>query len=96
MGAIIDTLLIGKDGIQTISKRYPHCVVSKVADSQQQHQKYRIIIPGHELEEEYYNFLVDSRMALASSNFRMRMQSDARFKEKMIVRANAVEDGIPE
>ncbi|UPU34454.1 hypothetical protein M1B72_13450 [Geomonas paludis] len=92
MGAIIDILFVGKTGIRTVLEKYPGCVVRKMADS---HRKYRIIIPHHEPEEEYYNFLVDARMALASSNFRMRMQSDARFKERMILRANAARNGEP-
>lgn len=89
MGAIVDVLLIGRSGICTIMKKYPACVVRNMTNSSQLTQKYRIIIPDQELDETYYNFLVDSRIALSSLNFRMRLESDKAFKEKMTARAAA-------
>ena len=83
MGAIVDVIVIGKGGIAVIETRYPRCVMRNITNSRQLTQKYRLIIPNEESEESYYCFLVDNGIALASSNFRARMDSDEAFAERM-------------
>lgn len=89
MGAIVDFLLLGKFEIAILERQYPNCVIRNMSNSQQLTQKYRLIIPQSELDDEYYNFLVDSRIALSSQNFRMRLDSDPEFKARMAARAEA-------
>ena len=89
MGAIIDVLLIGKAGVLQLQKKFPQAVVRNMTNSQQLTQKYRVIISGEELEDSYYNFLIDTCMALSSHNFRNRLDSDALFRDKMTARASA-------
>lgn len=89
MGAIVDVLLIGKEGILQLQKRYPGAVIRNMTNSQQLTQKYRVIIPNEELEDGYYHFLVDTCIALSSQNFRNRLESDPLFKGRMTERAAA-------
>lgn len=89
MGAIVDFLLLGKFEIAILERRYPDCVIRNMTNSQQLTQKYRVIIPRSELGDDYYHFLVDHRIALSSQNFRMRLESDPEFKERMAARAEA-------
>lgn len=89
MGAIIDFVLLRRIEVSAFTTRYPDCVIRKMTESQQLAQKYGVIIPNRELDDDYYNFLVDSNIALASQNFRMRMESDPDFKARMVVRAES-------
>lgn len=89
MGAVVDVLLIGKAGILQLQKKYPKAVVRNMTNSNQTTQKYRVIIPDEELEDGYYEYLVDTCMALSSLNFRSRLESDPSFKERMTARAAA-------
>jgi len=83
MGAIIDTLLIGKREIGVIEKRYPHCVIRNMTNTRQLTQRFRLIIPDEDLDDAYYNFLVENSIAMSSMNFRCRLESDSNFAERM-------------
>ena len=87
MGAIIDTLLLGKSEITLVEKKYPQCIVRNMTNSKQLTQRYRLIIPNEDLDDNYYNFLVDNSIAMSSSNFRCRLESDKKFTERMRTRA---------
>lgn len=83
MGAIVDTLLLGKREIALVERRYPHCVIRNVTNSKQLTQRYRLIVPNGDLDETYYNFLVESNIAMSSTNFRNRLESDGMFRDRM-------------
>ena len=87
MGAIIDTLLLGEPEIILLKNKYPQCVIKKITDSIQLIERYRLIVPGEDPDDNYYNFLVDNGIAMSSTNFRSRLESDARFTERMRTRA---------
>lgn len=88
MGAIVDVLLLGKSEMKALEANYPHCVIRNMTNSTQLTQKYRLIVPDEDLED-YYDFLVDNMIAMSSSNFRARLESDERFKKRMTARAAA-------
>lgn len=96
MGAIVDVLLLGKHEINLVVRRYPACVVRNMTNSNQLTQKYRLIIPNEDLDDTYYNFLVDNGIAMSSANFRCRIDSDAKFTERMRTRAIAKLDKSPD
>ncbi|HEX2966619.1 MAG TPA: hypothetical protein VHO84_12585 [Syntrophorhabdaceae bacterium] len=89
MGAIVDVMLLGEAEKLILQRRYPKCVLRKLPDSGLLLQKYRLIIPGEELDDSYYHFLVDHTIAFASANFRARVDSDEAFAQRMGKRALA-------
>ena len=87
MGAIVDKLRLGRDDIHLLKKRYPDCVLSIVSTPATLTQQYKAIIPSEDPDgDSYYLFLVDNRIAAASSNFRSRLEIDENFKERMRTR----------
>jgi hypothetical protein len=61
-----------------------------MTNSQNIIQRYRAIIPSIDLtEDSYYIFLVDSAIAMSSSNFRSRLESDEKFTEMIKTRVAA-------
>ena len=83
MGAIVDILLLGQDDISLLKKRYPECVLTNLTNSNQLTQRYRVIIPGEELDDSYYYFLLENLIATSSKNFQARLESDEKFTERM-------------
>jgi hypothetical protein len=87
VGAIIDVMLIDNGQQAVIQRAYPKCIMRDMHDGEALPKRVRVIIPDEELEETYYNFLVDSQIASSSSNFVARLTSDAAFAERMKRRA---------
>lgn len=83
MGAIIDTLLLGKREINLVLKKYPGCIIRNMTNSRQLTQRYRLIVENEELDDGYYNFLVENSIAMSSINFRSRLESDKNFADRM-------------
>ena len=84
MGAIVDTLHLGQAELSMVKRRYPDCVITNI-DKTTSHriiQRYRVIIPG-ESEESYYLFLLNNCMAMTSTNFLGRLESDQKFAQRM-------------
>ena len=90
MGAIVDILFLSQDGIKTLKCRFPRCILTDLTSSEHITQMYRIIIPGVDIDDDYYGFLVDNLLAMSSTNFKSRLDSDSRFRTRMIKRAAAV------
>jgi hypothetical protein len=90
VGAMIDILYLNRDDILILKGKYPHHVLKQISFSDLKTQRYRIIIPNIEFEEDYYGFLLDNLIAMSSTNFRSRLDSDEVFRKKMVIRAAAV------
>jgi len=82
MGAIVDTLHLGQAELKMVKGRYPDCLVTNKTMSHHIIQRYRVIIPG-ESEESYYLFLLNSCIAMTSTNFLCRLESDQAFAKRM-------------
>lgn len=89
MGAIVDILFLGQEEISLIKNTFPGCVLINLTNSNHLTQRYRLIIPGVDDDDSYYNFLADNLIAMSSSNFRSRLESDQTFSERMGARAAA-------
>jgi hypothetical protein len=87
VGAIVDTLHLGRDEVEIIMGKYPDAVITNQTNSNNAIQKHRIIIQSEDwLEDCYYYFLIDSCIAMSSTSFCSRVQSDPRFVSKMRAR----------
>jgi len=93
MGAIIDILLIGEREIGVVERKYPDCVIRNLTYSTQLTQRYRLIIPNQDLDDTYYNFLVENNIAMSSMNFRFRLESDKKFAERMRAKLHWLRQG---
>lgn len=82
MNAILDTLILGPSELQTLKSKYPHCITENLTNSDRLFQEYMVIIE-YEDESNYYDFLIEKRLAMSSHNFYSRLKSDKRFEEKM-------------
>ena len=87
MGAIVDVLLLGKEDLFLLQKRYPEYVLTNMTNTSNFIQRYRLIIPGEDLDDAYYCFLLDNMIAMSSYNFRSRLDTDEKFTERMRKRA---------
>ena len=87
MGAIVDILLLSRDDISLLKKKYPSCALINLTNSVQVTQRYRLILPTVEQDDiSYYSFLLDNLIAMSSANFLARIESDEDFSKKMRAR----------
>jgi hypothetical protein len=87
VGAIVDTLHLGRDEVEIIMGKYPDAVITNQTNTHNAIQKHRVIIQSEDwLEDCYYYFLIDSCIAMSSTSFCSRVQSDPRFVSKMRAR----------
>jgi len=89
MGAVIDILFLKGSDISILRGKYSRCVIYSLDSQSLNTQRYRIIIPEEDVED-YYGFLVDNMIAMSSTNFRLRLESDSLFKDRMTSRASAL------
>lgn len=89
MGAVIDILFLKSPDISILRSKYSKCVIYSMDSQSVNSQRYRIIIPEEDVED-YYGFLVDNMIAMSSTNFRLRLESDLLFKDRMTNRASAL------
>jgi hypothetical protein len=85
LGAIADTLHIGRSELSIVEAKYRDCLVINQTNSNLIIQKYLIIIPNED-ENSYYEFLLDNCIAMFSSKFRSRASSDTEFAQCMRAR----------
>lgn len=86
MGAIVDFLSIDGSLLSLFKSKYPDCVISYDETT----RRYRLIVPNEDIaDDDYYFFLIDSLIAMSSSSFKARLQSDKIFRERMTERAAA-------
>ncbi len=85
MGAVTDVLHVGPKELCLIKTEYPDCLLINQSNTEFTIQKIRVIIPNED-EESYYLFLVDNCIALSSTNFLCRVESDRKFAESMRTR----------
>lgn len=84
MGAIVDTLHFGPEEISLLIDEYPDAVITNLTNSHQVFQQYRVIIPSKNwYEDSYYVFLLDNGIAMSSSTFCSRIESDPKFVTRM-------------
>jgi len=82
MGAVVDTLILGPSELLIIRIKYNKCVIEKLTKSCHNIQRYRVIIPDED-ESNYYDFLIEEHIAMCSSKFYSRLESDKIFKERV-------------
>ena len=82
MGAIVDTLYANEDEISLIVKQYPDCHL-EMKNPLHSIEKYTVVIPD-EIEERYYDFLIENNIPMSSANFLKRLNEDVLFAEKVL------------
>ena len=94
MGAIIDILHLGKNGINLVKAKYSGAIITNMTKTDHIIQRYRVIITTEDwYEDNYYNFLVDNSISMSSTVFCTRIESDQKFAERMRARvANTIEN----
>lgn len=79
---VLDVLLLGPEELKLICYRYPTCEVKMLSCSTHAIQAYTISIEGAD-EEEYFEFLLNNRLAMSSNNFSSRIRTDRAFSDRM-------------
>lgn len=90
MGAVVDTLILGHEELNILTIEYTRCILRNLTNTAQAFQHYRIIIEN-ENEEDYYDFLVQNKIAMSSHKFYSRVKSDKIFASKMDLRMRMLE-----
>lgn len=84
MGAVVDTVHANGDEISLILRKYPNCYV-QIRSPLPGIESYVVIIPD-ETADSYYEFLADNAIAMSSTNFLNRLNSDSEFSRRMLRR----------
>jgi len=89
MNLILDRLFIQPKELALITEKYPACKITKLGGSDQLIQQFRVNIKD-EVEEAYFDFLVDNAIAMSSNKFYFRVKSDIKFADRMNARISQV------
>ncbi|HJV64790.1 MAG TPA: hypothetical protein VJ550_03555 [Geomonas sp.] len=89
MGALVDILLLDRADANALRTEYPEAVLENRTNTGHRIQEYHLVLTeGEQVEDRYFDFLLDRLIATASRNFQARYSNDQEFRARMKARAD--------
>jgi hypothetical protein len=87
IGVIVDTLHLGREELAVVISAHPDAVVTHLSNTHQFTQHDQVIIPSDDCpEEDYYVFPIDNSIAMSSTKFCLKVETDPQFAVRMRAR----------